>query len=82
MVTDDIKNRVNNVLIEQLGIISERGIKPEDSLIDDLGADDLDEIEVVMSLEEEFGIAICDEDAQGLKTVQNIYDYIDKRING
>ena len=83
MAADEkLRSRIDDLIRDQLclGVIDE--IKPENSLVDDLGADDLDEIEVVMALEEEFGITICEEDAQGLKTVQNIYDYIDKRMNG
>ena len=79
MVTDDIKNRVNDVLTEQLGISSDRGIKPEDNIVDDLAADELDSIEICMSLEEEFGFAIPEEDWEDIKTVQEIYDYIAKR---
>lgn len=79
---EQLKRRLDDLVRDQLCLGENREIKPEDSLVDDLGADDLDEIEVVMALEEEFGITICEEDAQGLKTVQNIYDYIDKRMNG
>lgn len=79
---EQLKRRLDDLVRDQLCLGKDHEIKPEFSLVDDLGADDLDEIEVVMALEEEFGITICEEDAQGLKTVQNIYDYIDKRMNG
>lgn len=83
MAADEkLKRRLDDLIRDQLCLGEYHELKPEDSLVDDLGADDLDEIEVVMALEEEFGITICEEDAQGLKTVQNIYDYIDKRMNG
>lgn len=83
MAADEkLKSRIDDLIRDQLCLGENQEIKPENSLVDDLGADDLDEIEVVMALEEEFGITIDEDDAQGLKTVQNIYDYIDKRMNG
>jgi len=83
MAADEkLKRRLDDLIRDQLCLARDHELKPEDSLVNDLGADDLDEIEVVIALEEEFGIMISEEDAQGLKTVQNIYDYIDKRENG
>jgi acyl carrier protein len=70
--------RVKKVLIEQLDI-SEDEVTPTASIQDDLGADSLDVVEIVMGLEEEFDIEIPDEDAEKLPTVQQITDYIDQK---
>ena len=64
-------------LSEQLGI-DPADIRPESKVIDDLGADSLDVVELIMSLEDEFGIAISDEDAAQLYTVGRIVDYLEK----
>ena len=71
-----VQERVKKVIAEQLGI-NEDEVKPEASFVDDLGADSLDVVELVMALEEEFDAEIPDEEAEGLKTVQSVYDYID-----
>jgi len=60
---------------EQLGV-PESDVKPEASFVNDLGADSLDTVELVMALEEEFGVEIPDEDAEKIATVQNAIDYI------
>lgn len=74
-----IHDKVNAIIIEQLGVKAE-DVKAESSFIDDLGADSLDTVELVMALEEEFDTDIPDEEAEKIKTVQNVYDYIDARI--
>ena len=56
-------------------------IQPEASFVDDLNADSLDLVELIMSLEEEFGTEISDEDAENIRTVQNAVDYVDERLN-
>lgn len=71
----DIKDRVNKIVVEQLGV-KEEDIKPEASFVDDLGADSLDTVELVMALEEEFETEIPDEEAEKITTVGQIYDYI------
>ena len=63
---------------EQLGA-DEDEVKPEASFVDDLNADSLDLVELIMSLEEEFGTEISDEDAEKIRTVQDAVDYIDER---
>lgn len=68
-------DKVKKIIEEQLGVESDR-VKPEASFIDDLGADSLDIVELVMAMEEEFEVEIPDEDAEGLKTVQNVTDYL------
>jgi len=69
-------DRVKEVVMEKLGV-EESLITKEASFVDDLGADSLDTVELVMQLEEEFGIEIPDEDAESLTTVQKVVEYID-----
>ena len=69
----DIESRVKKIVAEQLGV-SEADIKPESSFVDDLGADSLDTVELVMALEEEFDMKIPDEKAEEITTVQQAID--------
>ncbi|WP_019001974.1 acyl carrier protein [Succinimonas amylolytica] len=71
----DIVERVKKVIVDQLGV-KESDVVPEASFIEDLGADSLDTVELVMALEEEFGTEIPDEDAEKITTVQKAVDYI------
>ena len=71
-----IEPKVAKIIEEQLGVDQER-IKPEASFIDDLGADSLDIVELVMAMEEEFDMEIPDEDAEKLKTVDDVTKYIE-----
>lgn len=71
------KDRVNQLIVEQLNV-NASDIKPEHDLMDDLGADSLDKVELVMAIEDEFGIRISDNDADELHTVQHLLDYIEK----
>ncbi len=71
----DIDAKVKKIISEQLGV-PEGDVKPEASFVNDLGADSLDTVELVMALEEEFGIEIPDEDAEKIATVANAVDYI------
>jgi acyl carrier protein len=70
-----IEERVKKIVIEQLGV-KEDEVKPESSFVDDLGADSLDTVELVMALEEEFETEIPDEQAEKITTVQQAIDYI------
>ena len=70
-----VEERVQKIVCEQLGV-SEEEAKLEASFIDDLGADSLDTVELVMAFEEEFEIEIPDEEAEAIATVQNAVDYI------
>lgn len=72
-------NKVKEIIVNQLGVdISE--VTPEASFIDDLGADSLDTVELVMAFEEEFGVEIPDEDAEKLTTVGTAIDYLEKKL--
>lgn len=74
-----IKEKVIEIIADKLGIEKET-ITPEAHVIDDLGADSLDVVEMVMALEEAFDIEIPDEDAEKIRTVQDIFDYIDRVV--
>ena len=71
----DIEARVKKIIAEQLGV-NEAEIKNDSSFVDDLGADSLDTVELVMALEEEFETEIPDEEAEKITTVQQAVDYI------
>jgi len=71
----EIEAKVKKIISEQLGV-PEADVKPESSFVNDLGADSLDTVELVMALEEAFGVEIPDEDAEKIATVQNAIDYI------
>ena len=73
----DIVERVTKIVIEQLGV-SEDEATASASFIDDMGADSLDTVELVMALEEEFDTEIPDEDAEGITTIQQAVNYINK----
>jgi len=68
--------RIKQIVAEQLGV-DEVQVTKEASFMDDLGADSLDTVELVMALEEEFDIEISDEDAEKIQTVQNAIDYVE-----
>ena len=71
------EQRVKEIITEQLGVSADQ-VTPEASFIDDLGADSLDQVELVMALEEAFDLEIPDEDAEKIRSVQDAIDYIDK----
>jgi acyl carrier protein len=73
----EVAEKVKQIISEQLGV-DEADITPGASFMDDLGADSLDQVELVMALEEVFNMEIGDEDAEKLLTVQQALDYIDK----
>ncbi|MDH3627826.1 MAG: acyl carrier protein [Acidobacteriota bacterium] len=72
-----VDEKIKHIIVEQLSV-DEAEVKPEASFIDDLGADSLDVVELVMALEEEFGLEISDEDAEKLSSVKDAIDYIQK----
>ena len=71
-----VETRIKEIVCEQLGV-SDEEVTPQASFIDDLGADSLDIVELVMALEEEYEIEISDEDAEKIKTVQDVATYIE-----
>ncbi|MDB4894075.1 MAG: Acyl carrier protein [Firmicutes bacterium] len=72
---DAMYDKVKAIIVDQLGVEDEE-VTPESSFIEDLGADSLDIVELIMALEEEFEIEVPDEDAEKLLTVTNAIDYI------
>ncbi len=76
-----VEEKVKHIIVEQLGVDADE-VKAEASFVDDLGADSLDVVELVMALEEEFGLEISDEDAEKLRTVQQAIEYIETNTKG
>ena len=74
-----LEERVAGIIVEQLGVSREE-VVAEASFIDDLGADSLDIVELVMAMEEEFDVEIPDEDAEKIKTVKNAVECLDKHV--
>jgi acyl carrier protein len=75
-----VEERVKKIVVEQLGV-NETQVTPSASFVDDLGADSLDTVELVMALEEEFDCEIPDEEAEKITTVQQAIDYINSHLN-
>ncbi len=73
-----VQEKITEIIVEQLGVKPEE-VVPEASFVDDLGADSLDTVELVMALEEEFGIEIPDEDAEKIQTVGDAIRYIEEK---
>lgn len=81
MTEKNIEDKVRNIIVEQLGVNPEQ-VTPTASFIEDLGADSLDTVELVMAFEEEFSVEVPDEDAEKLQTVGDVVKYIeDKSTN-
>ena len=72
-----VADKVKGIIVEQLGV-DEEEVTTDASFVDDLGADSLDTVELVMAFEEEFGLEIPDEDAEKIRTVQDAADYVDE----
>jgi len=75
-----VEERVKKIIVEQLGVNAEE-VSSESAFVEDLGADSLDTVELVMAFEEEFDLEIPDEDAEKITTVQQAIDYITERRN-
>ena len=80
LTKDEIRAKIKKIVVENLGV-SEDQVTDDAQFAQDLGADSLDQVELVMSLEEEFGAEIRDEDADSLNTVGDAINYIEKRID-
>jgi acyl carrier protein len=78
-VEKSVERRVIEIIIEQLGV-GEEEVTMEASFIDDLGADSLDLVELIMAMEEEFSLEISDEDAEKIQTVQDVVNYITEHV--
>ena len=78
-MSDNNADRVKKIIISQLNV-SEEQVTPEANFIDDLGADSLDQVELVMALEEEFGNEIPEEEAEKLQTVGSVIEYVEKNL--
>ena len=70
-----VEEKVKKIICEQLDV-TEKDVVPEASFVDDLGADSLDQVELIMAMEEEFDLSIPDEDAEKIATVQDAIDYV------
>ena len=73
----DVADKIRKIICEQLDV-PEEDVVPEASFVDDLGADSLDQVELIMAMEEEFDVSIPDEDAEKIGTVQDAIDYVQK----
>lgn len=79
-MSSTVEERVKKIVVEQLGV-KEEEVSSESSFVDDLGADSLDTVELVMALEEEFECEIPDEEAEKITTVQQAVDYINAHVS-
>ena len=75
-----VEEKVKQIVVEQLGV-DEGEVTPSASFVDDLGADSLDTVELVMAFEEAFDLEIPDEDAEKIRTVKNAIDYIESHVS-
>ena len=76
-----VEDKIKEIIVEQLGVAVEE-VVPEASFIDDLGADSLDIVELVMAIEEEFGLEIPDEDAERMQNIGDVISYVEERTAG
>jgi acyl carrier protein len=74
-----LEEKIRDIIVDKLGVAPEK-VKPEANFIDDLGADSLDTVELVMAFEEEFNVEIPDDDAQKITTVKSAMDYLQNKM--
>jgi acyl carrier protein len=72
------EERVKSIIVEQLGVDADE-VTPDASFVEDLGADSLDQVELIMAFEEEFGVEISDDEAEKIRKVKDAVEYIEKR---
>jgi acyl carrier protein len=77
-ISMSVEERVKSIIVEQLGVDAEE-VSPDASFVEDLGADSLDTVELIMAFEEEFGVEISDDEAEKIRKVRDAVDYIEKR---
>jgi acyl carrier protein len=77
----NVEEKIKKIICEQLDV-AESEVVPTASFVDDLGADSLDQVELIMAMEEEFDVSIPDEDAEKISTVQDAIEYIKKSMEG
>ncbi|HUJ13213.1 MAG TPA: acyl carrier protein [Thermoanaerobaculia bacterium] len=73
-----VEDKVKSIIVEQLGVDADE-VTPDASFVEDLGADSLDQVELIMAFEEEFGVEISDDEAEKIRKVKDAVDYIEKR---
>ena len=73
-----VEERVKSIIVEQLGVDADE-VTPDASFVEDLGADSLDQVDLIMAFEEEFGVEISDDEAEKIRRVKDAVDYIEKR---
>ena len=78
-IMENLQKKVKDIIVDKLGVAEEK-VKDDAHFIDDLGADSLDTVELVMAFEEEFGVEIPDDDAQNIATVKSAVDYLSKKM--
>ena len=76
-----VEERVKSIIVEQLGVDADE-VTADASFVEDLGADSLDQVELIMAFEEEFGVEISDDEAEKIRKVKDAVDYIEKHIGG
>ena len=81
MASEDVQGRIKQIIVDELGV-DEAEVDEKARFIDDLGADSLDLVELVMRFEEEFGIEIPDEDAEKIQSVGDAYSYVEQHQKG
>lgn len=81
MASEDVQSRIKQIIVDELGV-DEAEVTANARFIDDLGADSLDLVELVMRFEEEFGIEIPDEDAEKIQSVGDAYSYVEQHSKG
>ena len=75
-----VEERIREIIVEQLGVSADEAVN-EASFVDDLGADSLDIVELVMAIEEEFGIEVPDEDAERMQNIGDVITYVQEKTN-